>query len=197
MKQGIDLSRFDYVGVDGSLLRWILDKNLKHSSADADLPGFINRTSPKVGLIGGSVATAISHIKAFEAAFPEAEVLWSLTGYQETLHALQQELHKGKIPDLVIVGMGAGLQEKMSQRILVEIQKLNECVLVVTCGGWLDQLQRPNYYPRWAIDKNLRWLVRLSKEPKRLAPRYSLWAIRALMNRSKIREYCKKNNVAT
>ena len=63
-------------------------------------------------------------------------------------------------------------------------------VLVVTCGGWLDQFAGGEpYYPAWAYPLRLNWLVRLAREPRRLWRRYTIEAIRAVRARADLIDY--------
>lgn len=64
-------------------------------------------------------------------------------------------------------------------------------VLVVTCGGWLDQFSGDSYYPSWAYPLRLNWLVRLAKEPRRLWGRYTVHAVRAVRSRAELVDYVR------
>ena len=72
-------------------------------------------------------------------------------------------------PDIVICGMGSGLQEA----VLLKLRERGWRGWGFTCGGYLDQLQTElSYYPRWVDRTNLRWAYRLAREPDRLWRRY-------------------------
>jgi UDP-N-acetyl-D-mannosaminuronic acid transferase (WecB/TagA/CpsF family) len=80
-------------------------------------------------------------------------------------------------PDLVLVGLGAGLQEK----VLIEAAEGMSRGYALTCGGFLDQVLQSGYYPSWAYPLRLNWLVRLAREPRRLWRRYTTHALVALV----------------
>ncbi|AMJ67848.1 hypothetical protein AXW84_22330 [Hymenobacter sp. PAMC 26628] len=72
-------------------------------------------------------------------------------------------------PDVVVVGMGSPRQEKF----LVALRDAGYNGMAITCGGFLDQyLKKDYYYPRWINYANLRFAWRIYKEPKRLWRRY-------------------------
>lgn len=74
-------------------------------------------------------------------------------------------------PDIVIVGMGAPLQE----RLLLDLAKAGWRGEGYTCGGFLHQTAKggTQYYPPWMDRMNLRWLYRIFDEPK-LLKRYTV-----------------------
>ena len=51
----------------------------------------------------------------------------------------------------------------------------------LSCGGFLDQVLRPGYYPAWAYPLRLNWLIRLAREPRRLWRRYTVDAVLAVV----------------
>lgn len=72
-------------------------------------------------------------------------------------------------PDVVIIGMGAPLQESL----LLRLKQGGFKGVGFTCGGFFDQfLLETRYYPAWIDKLELRWLYRLAKEPGRLWRRY-------------------------
>ena len=69
----------------------------------------------------------------------------------------------GEAPDMVVVGMGAPLQE----RFLLDLREAGWEGTGFTCGGFLHQAAvRLRYYPSLANRLQLRWVVRMSREPK-------------------------------
>lgn len=74
-------------------------------------------------------------------------------------------------PDILMVGLGMGLQERW---ILDNRDKLTVKVYMV-CGAafryWAGRTRR---CPRWMADHGLEWLYRFLQEPKRMAARYLL-----------------------
>jgi N-acetylglucosaminyldiphosphoundecaprenol N-acetyl-beta-D-mannosaminyltransferase len=78
---------------------------------------------------------------------------------------------KNVSPDILLIGMGAPLQEKFAERYVKEIN-----VPVTWCVGALFE-----YYakvtpraPRWMRRTGMEWLFRLAADPKRLWKRYLL-----------------------
>ena len=191
-KMNVPISAFDFVGIDGFLLRGLLRLKSGHTSADADLPSIIQSFNPTVGLIGGTEEDALAHKVAFESHFPQARVLWSINGYGESsTERFTRSLMKDA-PKILIIGLGPGLQEMEALRLARITSDSPIRPLIVTCGGWLDQLAFETYYPRFAIALNLRWLVRLARDPKRLWKRYTLWALLALIRYRKLRKFCER-----
>lgn len=64
---------------------------------------------------------------------------------------------------VVVIGMGAGLQEKLS----VELLNAGYAGVAFTCGGFIRQEAGSvrQYYPKWIDRANLRWAYRMYKEP--------------------------------
>jgi exopolysaccharide biosynthesis WecB/TagA/CpsF family protein len=188
----IPLDKFDCVGIDGFFLRLISGTRLEHSSADYSFPTWLDQKKINIGLVGGNSAKAQNHKIDFEAKFPHATILWSIPGDSGCLNNVEKELKgQGVVPDLVLVGMGAPLQEKIAIEIMALISReyLDSETLVSTCGGWLDQLGFANYYPKWSTPLRLNWLVRLCREPSRLWKRYLISPLLAAIKRNSIRKY--------
>jgi exopolysaccharide biosynthesis WecB/TagA/CpsF family protein len=72
---------------------------------------------------------------------------------------------------LVLLGLGAPLQEEVAQDIASCVGKAT----IVTVGGWFDQLAQKGYqyFPPMVHSLRLGWLVRVVREPRRLARRYT------------------------
>jgi beta-1,4-glucosyltransferase len=179
------LEHFSYVGVDGMLLL-ALTKARHRTSADLVVPRLIaSLEGARVLLIGGTEAAISGASDAIERLLqPSSLVVGSYDGYEnlptgDPLKALIESA----TPTLVLVGLGGGLQEQVA----LEIARIMPKGLVLTCGGFLDQIQRPGYYPDWAYRTRLNWAVRLSREPRRLWRRYTIDALAALCKRKTLR----------
>lgn len=87
----------------------------------------------------------------------------------EELFAYAESI-RDRAPDLVIIGMGAVMQERM----LLALKKVGFKGRAYTCGGFLDQTVAAggDYYPSLVNALNIRWLYRIIKEPRRLLVRY-------------------------
>lgn len=76
-----------------------------------------------------------------------------------------------KRPNIVLCGMGIGLQEKF----LLCLRRYGWNGVGFTCGGYLEQVARAggiDYYPGWINSLNFRAFYRVYREPKRLGWRY-------------------------
>ena len=175
----------DVCGVDGQLLRRLLSHPAR-TSADLVVPLLLQRdpTVRTVIAIGGAGdrGEALSRRLTEFAGRPVS--VHSVDGFEglprgARLGALVRRVQ----PDLVLVGLGAGLQEE----VLLEAAKAMTRGYALTCGGFLDQALSPRYYPVWAYPLRLNWLVRVAREPRHLWRRYSVDAWRAVARRQQWR----------
>lgn len=82
--------------------------------------------------------------------------------------------------DILIVGMGAPLQEKW---IYNNLDKLQGVKLVVAGGAILDFIsERVSRAPVWVRKLNMEWVYRLLLEPKRLFERYVIGNFKFFIN---------------
>jgi UDP-N-acetyl-D-mannosaminuronic acid transferase (WecB/TagA/CpsF family) len=171
----------------------ILRRKLEHNSADLYLPKLLQTIPLKVFVIGGTAETCKSNSELLAARFPLATVVGSTPGDADGLRDVAENLYETS-PDLVILGLGPGLQDAEALRLWKLSQSSGASRLFVTCGGWLDQLQKKTYFPKWAYLLKLNWLLRLAREPRRLWKRYTYWAIRALVKRNHLNESLEEAN---
>jgi len=69
----------------------------------------------------------------------------------------------------VLCGMGVPHQE----RFLLTLKNAGYGGLMISCGGFVDQLAAAQrYYPAWVDKLELRWAWRIYQEPRRLWRRY-------------------------
>jgi beta-1,4-glucosyltransferase len=170
----------DVCGVDGQLLKWLLRHPVR-TSADLVVPVLLTcderiRTVLTIGGPDGRTA-------ALQAAFSELADrpvhLRAIDGYEGLRRGPELKQLVAEIqPDLVLVGLGAGLQEQ----VLMEAAAAMTGGYALTCGGFLDQVLQENYYPSWAYPLRLNWLVRLAREPRRLWRRYTSQALMAVLH---------------
>jgi len=180
-----DVRALEVCGVDGQLLRWILGHPVR-TSADLVVPVLLQRDESirRVLAIGGRGDRGADLEAAFSRLAGRQVAVRSVDGYEGLPRAAElQQLVEQAAPDLLLVGMGAGLQE----RVLVEGAAGMRRGYALTCGGFLDQVLQVRYYPAWAYPLRLNWLVRLLREPRRLWRRYSVDALRAVARRSGLR----------
>lgn len=197
LQQGIEhlvnYKEFTGVGVDGFLLRAILGRQLSHNSADVYLPNILSDTPLLVFLVGGNKITSKLNSEAFTSRFPLSTVVGYVSGDKDGLKAAWESI-KNSNPDLVVLGLGPGLQDVEALRLWKLSRGEGNVRLFVTCGGWLDQLSNPDFFPKWSYKLRLNWLLRLVREPRRLWKRYSYWAFRAIAKRSKLRKSVSEVN---
>ena len=173
------VNEMDVCGVDGQLLKWLLRHPVR-TSADLVVPVLLkcDETISTVLAIGGSGDRGEVLTAAFTELAGRPVTVHSVDGYEGLRRgpALQRIVEQVE-PDLLLVGLGAGLQEQ----VLMEASAAMTKGYALTCGGFLDQVLHTRYYPDWAYPLRLNWLVRLAREPRRLWRRYTIHAFSALM----------------
>jgi exopolysaccharide biosynthesis WecB/TagA/CpsF family protein len=191
MTNNIDISDFNFVGIDGELLAKIMRFKSKTTAADRVLP-LILTESLRVVLIGGTQVQVAKRVEVMNRKFPNAKIVGNYDGYSFNLLSAEfgQSLFSNK-PDLIVVGIGSPAQDLLAiflKRYSIE-SGLNAHTVILTCGGWLDQILFASYYPRWSYKLKSNWIIRLIREPSRLWKRYTIYAAVALLNKGKIRSY--------
>jgi exopolysaccharide biosynthesis WecB/TagA/CpsF family protein len=184
LRGGVQLDRFDYLGLDGLLLCHLLNSDTPRTSADLVLPVVLEHpVRLRIALIG-STAETLQAVATKIAAHYGHQVVLQRDGYAglPTPAELRAELRAARV-QVAIVGLGAPLQDHYALALR------SPGVLIATCGGWLDQFAGDSYYPAWAYPLRLNWLVRLAREPKRLWRRYTVDAVRALRSRAELLRY--------
>lgn len=180
--QGDWLKKVDGWHVDGiSLVKWLswsLGRPLnRYSFDDTSLAPIVFRRASqeawRVVLIGSDSISIENSVRKLKEQY-DLNIVYFRNGFFSGL--LERESCLMQInelnPDLVVVGMGAPLQEKF----LVDLVGLGWRGRGYTCGGYFHQLGGSvdyAYYPNWMNKMNLRWLFRMVDEPK-LIRRYML-----------------------
>jgi beta-1,4-glucosyltransferase len=175
------LSKMDVCGIDGQFLKWLIRHPVR-TSADLVVPILLacDDTIKTVLAIGGTGDRAAALQDALSECAQRPVRVHSLDGFDGLLRGEDLRRFVADIaPDLVLVGLGAGLQEK----ILLEASSAMTSGYALTCGGFLDQVLQEGYYPPWAYPLRLNWLVRLAREPRRLWRRYTVGALSAVAQR--------------
>ncbi|XQU07710.1 WecB/TagA/CpsF family glycosyltransferase [Halomonas sp. LY9] len=124
-----------------------------------------------VSLIGGTEENIHQAAQLLQQKYPSLTLVYTRSGYFVDDEERTQSLQRAASCDIVVVGMGAGKQE----RLLLDLRKIGWQGTGFTCGGYLDQFvhaKGQDYYPAWVDKLNLRWLYRMAKEPRRLLKRY-------------------------
>lgn len=176
-------SKFDAIHSDGialSLLLSLLGSKQTRQSFDmtsmapAVFTGAANNRL-KVVLIGGQNGVAELTGEKLKASYPGMNILGCYDGFfddQDHRESIVREIVQLN-PDLLVVGMGAPLQEAF----LVDVAAAGWGGNGYTCGGFFHQTAKTKavqYYPKWIDRLNLRWLYRMYDEPK-LIKRYAFY----------------------
>lgn len=172
-------------GVDGLLLKWILG-HPQRTSADLVVPLLLraDQSIKRVLAIGGCGDRSTPLSEAMGALADRPLVVQCLDGFEDLPRGAElKKLVERFQPDLMLVGLGAGLQE----RVLAEGAAGMTRGYALTCGGYLDQVLQDGYYPSWAYPLRLNWLIRLLREPRRLWRRYTVDALQAVARGSELR----------
>lgn len=164
-------SNFEYIFSDGTLLTALNNKVSKNkiSRVSFDYTSFallfFNRCKElnlRVAIIGAKSSECSKAVEYFRAKH-SLRIEYMRSGYfdsGEDYAKCYNEINSNEI-DIVIVGMGAPLQE----RFLIELKKNCRVKVGITCGGFISQSVNGDFYPK-IIDKlNIRWLYRLITQP--------------------------------
>lgn len=180
-KYGLDVSTIPFYS-DGFLLSTLLGlisrRHIQRISFDDTslAPIVLRRASERRQNIF-VVGSTPEHLRAFmtitKARYPGISIAGHSHGYvtgDELTHVIRVIVEYP--PDVVIIGMGAGRQE----RFLLELQRSGYRGAAYTCGGYIHQVaSAPTtaYYPRVVDRFNLRFLYRMIQEPYTIR-RYAL-----------------------
>ena len=173
----MDFTGFTHIGADGSLFKVLFNlfskhKKIRRTSFDftSNAPEFfdyINKNDLKVCFIGGTnsdiydfenllISQDTSHEKfGFYSGYPLDEGFASWADFLADIEVSDY--------DVVVLGLGAPLQEKIS----ILIMNLYESVSTVTCGGFISQCamdSRFDYFPYLFNKLNIRWMYRVFRE---------------------------------
>lgn len=124
-----------------------------------------------VTLVGGTEDNIQKAKMLLEIKYPGLQVVLARSGYFNSDDEYKLFLKQSNSTDILVVGMGAGKQE----RVLLDMRESGWKGTGFTCGGYLDQLVEAkglDYYPELVNKLHLRWLYRIFKEPRRLSKRY-------------------------
>ncbi len=170
------LARMDTVGFDGTLLQMRLrgaGHEIERTSADLVLPHVFSRLDDgtRITLIGAvpeAGRAAAERLSRFDV-----QVIDGYDGLRR--FKVNPSLLSSFDPRLVIVGLGAGLQEVVASVARDLVPQASVC----TAGGWIDQYAKAadDYFPDWVHNARLGWAWRIAHEPKRLTKRYTVEAL--------------------
>ncbi|WP_404434899.1 WecB/TagA/CpsF family glycosyltransferase [Microbacterium lacus] len=124
----------------------------------------------KVCVLGGRAQSNAAMAARGRAAAPGTEILsipadpWSDDDFDKVCEQLRDFA-----PDLLLIGMGMPLQERVSDELAGQLR----IPVVALVGGAIDQLSGvQRNAPRWLGRLGGEWLWRLATQPRRLAYRY-------------------------
>jgi len=124
----------------------------------------------RIGVLGGTLDANSKFIEAMQELSPRSNFL-GIPGFpwgSDSTAAAVKRLKEFK-PDLLLVGMGMPLQEKVADAI----RDRGISTIIATVGGALDQLAGVQKHPpRWLGRLRVEWVWRLASDPRRLASRY-------------------------
>lgn len=164
-------NQFDRIASDGFLIvllhRLLGAKYTSRISFDmTSLAHYLFEYLEKEGLSLYLLGTTDENIKKTVENIRESFPNLLIKGYHHGYIAgAEDEIAKNIInikPDVVIVGMGALLQDLFA----VRLKRMGCQSSIYTCGGFLHQtVEKINYYPYWINKFHLRTLYRLVREP--------------------------------
>lgn len=152
--------------------RWLYSEVFPDNLNGTDfIPYFLDNCdlNLKVFLLGASPEVSALTVDAFRKSWPQHQVVGVQHGYfgesksDEVLAGI-----KMLKPDLVLVAMGNGLQERWASKIVPEV-----AMSAWGVGAFFDFLcNNVPRAPNWMRKFGVEWLYRLYLEPKRLWKRY-------------------------
>lgn len=174
-------NQFDNLQIDGILLvkmlRFFGILNISRQSFDMTslatrVFDFATTNNKSICIIGSTKKNLELAIKNIKNLYPHLNLIFARHGYfsnDEERNDVIKEIVSYN-PDIVIVSMGAILQEEF----LIDLRKFGWKKLGFTSGGFVHQTAKAlYYYPEWINKGNFRAVFRFLKEP-RLGKRYFL-----------------------
>ena len=163
--------KIDFIGIDGDWLRRFLKffgvGSYQRISFDMTsyAPLIFERAvkeKSSIYVIGSTEISIESMIKNIQREFSGLKVVGWHHGYIAGVSDKVIDEIVLLSPKIVIVGMGAPLQEQF----LLELWAKGWRGAGFTCGGFIHQTAISTvYYPKWIDKYNLRWLYRIYDEP--------------------------------
>lgn len=132
-------------------------------------------------LLGGVEGVAKKASEKIKEKWKNAKIAGEHSGFfdKEEEEEIINEIVNNKI-DVLIVGMGAPLQEKW---IYDNWDKLQSVKIIVAGGAILDFIsEKVTRAPMWVRKLNMEWVYRLLLEPKRLFDRYVIGNFKFFIN---------------
>lgn len=173
-----NLEKIDAIFIDGGLLALLVTHtfapvaraSFDGNSVAGDVFRYCSQQKLRVALVGAKpseIETAASII----AESYNLELAFHKDGYSFSIRSLIADLKSHSI-DVLVVGMGQGLQEE----VIVAAKEHIESLSAFTCGGFFHQIAktgRLQFYPSWVNRFNLRAPYRVLREGPSLLHRYA------------------------
>lgn len=167
-------STFDGIFADGGLLvkaiKMLYGKSVKRRSFDMTslapvVFSFAAKNQKTVAIVATKQEMVEKAVKTLQGNYPGLNISYFRNGYFSSDAEMNAEARKivGLHPDILIVGMGALMQEQF----LLKVKKAGFQGVGFTCGGFIHQTSKNeiDYYPAWVDKTNLRFVYRMWKEP--------------------------------
>lgn len=168
--------QFDGIFADGALVvkaiktfyhKSIEKREFDISSMARDLFSYAVENQKSIYIIASKQDEIEKAVGKIKNGYPNLKITGFKSGYfkdsQEECSAISKVISLS--PDYLIVGMGAVKQEEF----LLKAKNMGFNGIGFTCGGFMTQTanyaEGINYFPKWAIRFNVRFIYRLYKEP--------------------------------
>ena len=167
-------SQLDGIFADGGLLvkaiKMVYGKQVTRRSFDMtsmapELFAYVAKHGKAIYIVASKQEQVEKAVEIFRERYTKV----NFAGYRNGYFASESEMdveakYIAKLnPDLLIVGMGALMQEKF----LLKVKNAGYQGVGFTCGGFIHQTSRNeiDYYPTWVDKTNLRFVYRMWKGP--------------------------------
>lgn len=174
----------DLILVDGTPVLNLLrttgpGASFSHRLGSTDWIAPISAVLSRVLILGASATSNAGAVEQLRKSAPATVVVgipgnpWSEDTKANAIRTIQNFK-----PDLLLVGMGMPLQE----RVAAEMASMNDCRVIATVGGAIDQISgTQSLAPRWLGRFGAEWLWRLASDPRRLSYRYLVEPVKLIM----------------
>lgn len=160
----------DGVGIIKALrmLKYKVKERITGVDLSYDLLKYANEKKYSVYFFGATEEVRIKLVDKVKNDYPNVKIVGSSNGYVEDKDKVFNEIFKLK-PDIVLVGMGIPMQEKLIYKHIDRFKK----GIFMGVGGSFDVISgTKKRAPKLFIKLNLEWLYRILREPKRIKSFY-------------------------
>ena len=169
-------SQFDGIFADGSLVvnaikvfyhKKVLKREFDMSSMAKDLFNYASINNKTLYIIASKQEEIGNAIGKIKDKYPNLNIIGYRSGYFKDAQEYDESISKviSLSPNYLIVGMGIVKQEDF----LLKARKCGFKGIGFTCGAFITQTANyakdVDFFPKWAVRYNLRFLYRIYKEP--------------------------------